>query len=43
MLRVLYEDQDIIVVEKPVGMESQSAGSFAPDMVSEIKKHINKL
>ncbi|MFR4440446.1 MAG: RluA family pseudouridine synthase [Hungatella sp.] len=43
MLRVLYEDQEIIVVEKPVGMESQSNSSFAPDMVSEIKKHINKL
>ena len=35
--------QEIIVVEKPVGMESQSNSSFAPDMVSEIKKHINKL
>lgn len=43
MLSVLYEDQDIIVVEKPVGMESQVSGGFAPDMVSEIKKHINRL
>ena len=43
MLTVLYEDRDIIVVEKPVGMESQVSGGFAPDMVSEIKKHINRL
>lgn len=43
MLDILYEDSDIIVVEKPVGMESQVSGGFAPDMVSEIKKHINKL
>lgn len=43
MLTVLYEDQEIIVVEKPVGMESQVSSGFAPDMVSEIKTHINKL
>ena len=42
-LNILYEDQDIIVVEKPVGIESQSARSFEPDMVSEVKKHINTL
>lgn len=38
---ILYEDKDIIVVKKPAGMESQSSSSFAPDMVSEIKKHIH--
>ena len=43
MLKVFYEDQDIIVVKKPVGVESQATHSFAPDMVSEIHKHINKL
>lgn len=43
MLGILYEDRDIIVVEKPIGMESQASSRFAPDMVSEIKKHINKL
>lgn len=42
-LNILYEDEEILVVEKPVGMESQSAKSFEPDMVSEIKKHINIL
>lgn len=43
MLHVIYEDKEIIVVEKPVGMESQVSSGFAPDMVSEIKNHINKL
>ncbi|MCI9148156.1 MAG: RluA family pseudouridine synthase [Hungatella sp.] len=43
MLELLYEDKDVIVVKKPVGMESQAAGGFAPDMVSEIKKHIHNL
>lgn len=43
MLKLLYEDSSIIVVEKPVGMESQSSRGFAPDMVSEIKKHIRSL
>lgn len=38
-MNVLYEDEQIIVVEKPVGMESQSSGTFEPDMVSEVKKH----
>ncbi|GLC79524.1 RluA family pseudouridine synthase [Lacrimispora brassicae] len=42
-LNILYEDEEILVVEKPVGMESQSARSFEPDMVSEVKKHINSL
>ncbi|MCI8836509.1 MAG: RluA family pseudouridine synthase [Hungatella sp.] len=43
MPEILYEDREIIVVKKPVGMESQSSASFAPDMVSEIKKHIHSL
>lgn len=42
-LNILYEDKEILVVEKPVGMESQSSRSFEPDMVSEVKKHINML
>ena len=42
-LNILYEDKEILVAEKPVGMESQSARSFEPDMVSEVKKHINSL
>lgn len=45
MLKVLYEDQDILVAVKPAGVESQAAKRFAPDMVSEVKKHlvINKM
>jgi 23S rRNA pseudouridine1911/1915/1917 synthase len=45
MLNILYEDSEIIVAVKPAGVEAQSAKRFAPDMVSEIKKHlvINKL
>lgn len=45
MIKVLYEDQEIIVAVKPAGVEAQSAKRFAPDMVSEIKKYlvINKL
>lgn len=45
MLKVLYEDKDIIVTVKPAGVESQAARRFEKDMVSEIKKHevINKL
>lgn len=41
MLKILYEDPQIIVVWKPVGMESQSSRGFAADMVSEIKRHIH--
>lgn len=40
MLNLLYEDKDMIVVVKPAGLESQSGKSFAPDMVSEIRKHL---
>lgn len=43
MLKVLYEDEYIIVVWKPVGLESQSSRGFGADMVSEIKRHIHKL
>ena len=42
-MNILYEDDQIIVVEKPAGIESQSSRSFEPDMVSEVKKHINSL
>lgn len=41
MFSVLYEDKDILVAEKPAGLESQSARSFAPDMVSEIRRHLS--
>lgn len=41
MLDILYEDKDIIVVKKPVGIESQSGRGFGADMVSEIKRYIH--
>lgn len=41
MLKILFEDKDILVVEKPAGIESQSSRSFEPDMVSLIKKHLS--
>ena len=40
MLKVLYEDDEILVAVKPAGVESQAAKRFAPDMVSEVKKHL---
>lgn len=40
MLKVLYEDDELLVVVKPAGVESQAAKRFAPDMVSEVKKHL---
>ena len=43
MISVLYEDADVIVVEKPAGLESQSSRGFEPDMVSQIRAHIHKL
>lgn len=43
MVEIFYEDRDMIVVKKPVGMEAQSTHSFAPDLVSEIRKHISRL
>lgn len=41
MLEILYEDKEIIVVKKPVGIESQSSRGFGADMVSEIRRHIH--
>ena len=43
MLSVLFEDSSLIVVEKPAGIESQSARGFEEDMVSRIREHIHKL
>ena len=40
MLQVIFEDKHILVVWKPVGIESQSSRGFGADMVSEVRKHI---
>lgn len=42
MLNVIYEDRDILVVEKPAGIESQNGRGFEPDMVSEIKNYLKR-
>ncbi|WP_432627051.1 RluA family pseudouridine synthase [Brotaphodocola sp.] len=42
MLQVIFEDKHILVVWKPVGIESQSSRGFGADMVSEVRKHIYK-
>ena len=41
MIPILYEDKDIIVVQKPAGLESQVSRGFAPDMVSEIRRYLH--
>ena len=40
MLNILYEDDEIIVVVKPSGIEAQSSRGFSQDMVSLIGKHL---
>ena len=40
MVKIFYEDSDILVVEKPPGLDSQTGRGFAPDMVSEIKNYL---
>lgn len=42
MLQVIFEDEHLLVVWKPVGIESQSSRGFGADMVSEVRKHIFK-
>lgn len=41
MLNILYEDKAVLVVWKPVGMESQSGRGFDADMVSEIRRYLS--
>ena len=40
MIKLIYEDANLLVVEKPAGIESQSSRKFEPDMVSEIKNYL---
>lgn len=42
MLDIKFEDEDLIVVVKPAGVDSQSAAGFGRDMVSELKKHLKR-
>lgn len=41
-LNILFEDKDIIVCHKPVGIASQNDRSFNPDMTSLLKNHLAK-
>lgn len=40
--RILYEDKDILVCEKPAGLAVQSGRLSEPDMVSELKNYLAK-
>lgn len=40
--KILYEDRDIIVCHKPVGIAVQSAGIGSMDMVSELKRYLKQ-
>ena len=40
MVKIIYEDSELLVVEKPAGLESQSSKKLEPDMVSEIKSYL---
>lgn len=40
MIKILYEDNHIIVCEKPAGILSQADGSKKPDMLSLLKDYI---
>lgn len=37
---ILYEDKDIIVINKPAGLATQTAKIGQPDMVSKLKKYL---
>ena len=40
MINILYEDNHLLVVEKKVGVLSQSDGTNTPDMLTFLKKYI---
>ena len=40
MINILYEDNHLLVVEKKVGVLSQSDGTNTPDMLTILKKYI---
>ncbi len=41
-LKIVYEDEEILVVHKPAGLATQSAGVGQADVVSELKRHLAK-
>ena len=38
--RILYEDKDILVIQKPPGLATQTARVEQPDVTSELKKYL---
>ena len=42
MIKVLYEDNHILVVEKPINMPTQEDDSKDPDLLNELKKYIKE-
>lgn len=41
MVKIIYEDDSIIVINKPAGLATQSANIASKDCVSVLKKHIS--
>ena len=40
MIKVIYEDNHLLVVEKPINMPTQEDDSKDPDLLNELKKYI---
>ncbi|MEG1846870.1 MAG: RluA family pseudouridine synthase [Lachnospiraceae bacterium] len=38
--KILYEDQELLVVHKPIGLATQTQKLSQPDVVSEMKNHV---
>ena len=37
MIKILYEDDAVLVAVKPAGLESQASRKLEPDMVAKLK------
>ena len=42
MINIIYEDNHLLVVEKKIGVLSQSDGSNTPDMLTILKKYLKE-
>ena len=42
MIKILYEDNHLLVVEKPINMPTQEDDSKDPDLLNELKKYIKE-
>lgn len=41
--RIIYEDEDVLVIRKPAGLATQTAKIGQPDVVSELKNYLSGL